>query len=478
MRKTVLSLAITVACFNSSPAISTTLTESNTFFIWAEKNYPGYFSPSNADTQLLNGYVVRYYSETDTYLGTQDNNVYVYGTLFNDIDPSGLSVKNVGNLTAFLSIPSYAYSVVDTGQSVLYNKNSTINSAQQGEDFFGQDANYLGTPFSYTDNNDNTITDNNTGLLWEKAHHRTRLSYYAAKTACEDLSLGGYDDWRLPNLKELFSLADFRGSQWKEGHFYLDGTVFDFDYPDAVDDSDQFDTHTVQMMGQTWSSTLYTGEHMNNPNMEAAFFFNFLDGHIKQAPTSKTELFYRCVRGEDYGNNVFVNNDNGTVTDKATGLIWQQADDGTGRNWQVSLAYCENLELAGHDDWRLPNIKELQSIVDYSRHDPALDTTVFTQTDTEGWFWSSTTHGDNITLASYICFGKCDSKEGVDTHGAGAQRADPKAGKVSDYSNFGGAQDDDVRIDNYARCVREGVVVSNDISFDLDSAGSVAGGGN
>lgn len=450
--------------------------ESDILFSWAEQNFPVYFSPPNVVTQSIEGYFARYYSETDTWLGTKEGIVYIYGTLFNDIQPVGLSIKSVGAVTDYIPATHYSYVVVDAGQSVLYDNTTTLTSIQQGEPFFGQDANYLGTPFSYTDNGDGTVSDNNTGLLWEQAHHAERLSYYSAKTTCESLELGGRTDWRLPTLKELFSLADFRGSQWQEKHFYLDGNVFEFDYPDSVDDSDQSSSHTVQMMGQTWSSTIYTGDHWNNPNIEAAFFFNFLDGHIKQAPTSKNTLFYRCVRGEGYGDNEFTNNGDDTVTDKASGLMWQQADDGNSRNWQDSLAYCESLELAGHNDWRLPDIKELQSIVDYTRHDPAIDPTVFTQTDSEGWFWSSTTHGDNITAGCYICFGKCDSKDGVDTHGAGAQRSDPKVGDPADYPNFGGDQDDDVRIDNYARCVRGGNVSLNFASFDLETAGSSPGG--
>ncbi|MCP3894492.1 MAG: DUF1566 domain-containing protein, partial [Bacteroides sp.] len=453
-------------------ADSAIMAESDALFSWAEQNFPTYFSPPNAVTQSIEGYFARYYSETDTWLGTKEGVVYVYGTLFNDVPPVGLSIKSVGMVTDYIPA-TYSYVVVDAGQTVLYNNNATLTSIQQSEPFFGQDANYLGTPFSYTNNGDGTVSDNNTGLLWEQAHHTERLSYYSAKTACESLELGGHTDWRLPSLKELFSLADFRGSQWKEGHFYLDGNVFGFDYPDVVPDSDQFSTHTVQMMGQTWSSTIYTGEHWNKPDVEAAFFFNFLDGHIKQAPTSKNALFYRCVRGNEYGINDFQNNTDGTVTDQNSGLIWQLQDDGIGRNWQDSLAYCEGLELAGQTDWRLPDIKELQSIVDYTRHDPAIDPTAFTLSDSEGWFWSGTSHGDNITTAAYICFGKCDSKEGVDTHGAGAQRTDPKVGEPADYSNFGGAQDDDVRINNYSRCVRGGVAEINFVTTDLDSAGNI-----
>ena len=74
------------------------------------------------------------------------------------------------------------------------------------------------------------------------------------------------------------------------------------------------------------------------------------------------------VRGnKDYGKNDFVNNADGTVTDYATGLTWQQKDSGDGMYWEDALSYCENLELAGRDDWRLPSAKELQSILDYTR---------------------------------------------------------------------------------------------------------------
>ena len=59
----------------------------------------------------------------------------------------------------------------------------------------------------------------------------------------------------------------------------------------------------------------------------------------------------------------FVNNGNGTVTDNCTGLIWQKdsGNDGNPLRWCSALAYCENLDFGGHDDWRLPNVRELQS---------------------------------------------------------------------------------------------------------------------
>ena len=343
--------------------------------------------------------------------------------------------------------------VPDTQQGNCFNTGSKTACPSEGHKLYGQDAHYHGPEPSYTDNGDGTITDNITGLLWEKAHHDTRLDFHDAKRACENLTLGGRGDWRLPNIKELFSLADFRGAVKRRA--YIDD-VFEIREPDeSILKNDRFaSTHFTSMMGQTWSSTIYTGEHYGRRGVEAAFFYNFLDGHLKQAPThGPMGLFYRCVNGPEWGQNDFRDNGDNTVTDNATGLTWQKSDDGQTRDWLGALQYCEALTLAGHDDWRLPNIKELQSIVDYSRHDPALDQRFLKQSDKNAWFWSSTTHGDNISMASYICFGKCVSVQGVDTHGAGAQRSDPKTGNPARWTSLGG-QEDEVRIENLVRCLR------------------------
>jgi len=344
--------------------------------------------------------------------------------------------------------------VPDTQQGSCFNTGAKTDCPAEGHQLYGQDANYHGAEPSYTDNADGSVTDNITGLLWEKAHHPKRIGYYDAKRYCKNLNLGGRRDWRLPTIKELFSLSDFRGSENRR--FYIDD-VFDFAEPDAsILQNDRFaSTHRTSMMGQTWSSTIYTGVHYGRPGVEAAFFYNFLDGHIKQAPTQGRAmgLFYRCASGPEWGINDFHVKGDGTVTDRATDLMWQQVDDGRTRDWVEALQYCEGLTLAGYDDWRLPNVKELQTIVDYTKNDPALDQRYLQQTDKKAWFWSSTTHGDNISMASYICFGKCVSAQGIDTHGAGAQRSDPKTGDPNRWASLGG-QEDDVRIKNAVRCVR------------------------
>jgi len=341
--------------------------------------------------------------------------------------------------------------ISDTGQVYCFDNQGVIPCPKKGERFFGQDAQYKGK-ISLVNNHNGTVTDKMTGLMWQKSHNPIRLKYYDAKSRCENLTLGGYNDWRLPTITELFSITDFSGSTHTERP-YINKNYFDIEKP-SEDQFRKTATHSAEMMGQTWSSTIYKGSLWDRPE-EAAFFMNFLDGRIKAAPTrAPGKLFYRCVRGKEWLKyNDFVDNHNGTVTDRATGLMWQQSDDGRTKYWADALSYCENLSLAGHTDWRLPNIKELQSIADY-RYIPAIDKKFFNISSDKGWYFSSTTHGDHIGMAAYICFGKCISVDGVDVHGAGAQRSDPKYGNPARYSSGMGGQKDQVRVKNYARCVR------------------------
>ena len=150
---------------------------------------------------------------------------------------------------------------------------------------------------------------------------------------------------------------------------------------------------------------------------------------------------------------------NGTITDNATGLMWQQGDSEANMNWKQALDWVQqkNAEnYLGNNDWRLPNVKELQSIVDYTRapattNSAAIDSVFICSviTDEGGadnypFCWSSTTHSNmmNSTCASYVCFGEAlgwmkdrSSKTYslLDVHGAGAQRSDPKIGNSDNF---------------------------------------------
>jgi len=367
------------------------------------------------------------------------------------------------------------YPIVDTGQEKFFGNTTEIAQPSTGTPFYGQDAEYLGLQPAYQDNGDGTVTDLNTGLMWQKTPDLDILSTFAdAVAGAGTFNLAGYTDWRFPTIKELYSLIDFRGSSFSRIP-YIDTDYFDFRFGDESAGERLIDA-------QYWSSTEYVGTTMNGD--PTVFGVNFADGRIKGYPRDTgpgglpATHFVRYVRGNpDYGVNNFLDLGDGTVTDIATGLQWQTSDDGIERNWEEALGYAQSLTLGGYDDWRLPNAKELQSILDYSkapdatepaRREPAIDTDYFQLTETESWFWTGTTHLDapNPNFAVYICFGQAygymtdpfGNTAYMNVHGAGAQRSDPKSGNPDDWAGGHGPQGDEVRIYNYVRCVRGGDV--------------------
>lgn len=360
-----------------------------------------------------------------------------------------------------------SFKLTDTGQDVFYDDDGNeISTPGESDDYYGQDAQFSGLQASFQDNEDGTVSDLNTGLMWQQIPDYERHNFYDAFDYVESLEIGGYSDWRLPTIKELYSLLNSNGSldpdNTDDSQPYLYDEYFDFQYDERMPYAAQY-----------WSSTKYVKGGLQTNNIEGAFGFNFADGHIKSYETglyfdgsSGVEdpgCFVRAVRGEEnvYGINDFADNGDGTVTDNATGLMWQQTDDGNTYDWKEALAYASESELADYTDWRLPNTKELQSIVDYEKTTiPAIDETFFTCTDSDSWFWTSTTQGDFKYTACYIAFGKAYSRDNssateyYDWHGAGAQRSDPKTGEVDDYLLESENADDLLRINNYVRLVR------------------------
>ncbi|MCI5146410.1 MAG: DUF1566 domain-containing protein [Candidatus Electrothrix sp. AR3] len=223
-------------------------------------------------------------------------------------------------------------------------------------------------------------------------------------------------------------------------------------------------------------------------------------------------MFYvQCVRGDStYGTNSLKANGDSTVSDQNTNLMWQQEDNGIGVDWETALSGCENSSTGGHQDWRLPNAKELHSIVDYSR---SPDTTssaalasIFSATGfineageaDFASYWSSSTHkssnGHGAT-AVYIAFGRAlgyMNSQWLDVHGAGAQRSDLKTvydmnALDQSYSTaptaqggeaiIHGPQGDVIRSLNYVRCVRDDDPAADDPEEE-DTDDPSTGGGN
>lgn len=91
------------------------------------------------------------------------------------------------------------------------------------------------------------------------------------------------------------------------------------------------------------------------------------------------------------------------MIDRVTGLVWQQAVDQNAYDWSSAGAYCDHLVLAGYDDWRLPSVIELVSIVDVTRADPAIRVDAFPDTPSFP-FWSSQLDLGNSGLGWYVYF--------------------------------------------------------------------------
>ncbi len=313
--------------------------------------------------------------------------------------------------TALLPLSGYTWPIPDSGQTKCYDDagNELNPCPSPGQDFYGQDGNYLINPPSYTklDSAGNSlpdaatswvmVRDNVTGLIWEVKQNKDSVKNYADPhdadntytwydsnpetnsgyagtpgdgTDTEDFitqlnsaNFGGYSDWRLPTIKELASLANLGRYSPAADISYFPNTISSY----------------------YWSSTTYVD------STYCAWFMNFSYGcDIYSYDICK---FYRCyVRAVRNGqvrsfDNLIINND-GTVTDTRTGLMWQKTTGGT-ITWKESLSYCESLTLAGYSDWRLPIREELRSLADYERYNPAIDTSVFPDA-VSSFYWSST----------------------------------------------------------------------------------------
>jgi len=309
----------------------------------------------------------------------------------------------------------------DTGQTLCYdssNNGVSCDTIEPGDPFFGQDPHYQPRiPRSYTklgyggvelpdsalhedDGGDWIMTrDNVTGLIWEiktkanKDHMYTWANAQSQFIAGLNTNVfGGFDDWRLPDVRELSSLvnSDVPGGPILASiNVLLHGAAIDKAwFPNTVS-SDYLSATT----------SAYT--------KFSAWTVNYDNGYV--APRSKSSYSYyvRAVRAGSSPQPSFGDNKDGTVTDATTGLMWQKCSFGqewdgnecTGsrvrQNWQQALEAAETSNWAGYDDWRLPNRNELQSLVDYSRYFPALDP-LFVSSHI---YWSSTTYAANLDAA-------------------------------------------------------------------------------
>ena len=229
------------------------------------------------------------------------------------------------------------------------------------------------------------VRDNVTGMIWEVKTADNKDSTYkwgsrtslvtAANAENSGSGLCGITNWRVPSVNELFSIINYNN------------------YGPSID-SDYFPNTSS---GSFWSEQ----EVVNDP--ANAWPVDFSDGSNSATNAKSNSRRVRLVSAATAAVS-YTNNNNGTITDNTTGLMWKACDqeqvwndgdpdsctDGTSGNytWTVALTEAQNHTFAGYNDWRLPNIKELTSIVDYTKASPSINP-VFPNANTAS-FWSST----------------------------------------------------------------------------------------
>ena len=221
------------------------------------------------------------------------------------------------------------YTVVDTSQVKTYNNSGEIPAPAAGQAFYGQDAQFLGVQASYTVSADaKTVLDNNTALTWMRGPNTTlappvkadKMTFVAAQAWFATLNAsnyGGSSDWRLPTIKELYSIFDCRGTD-PSGYMgsdtsvltpFIDPTYFNFAWGQTSLGERLIDS-------QYASSTTF----ILNPSESGyrkIFGVNFADGRIKGYdefdslnPSHPAKTFFvQLVRGNaSYGRNDFADN--------------------------------------------------------------------------------------------------------------------------------------------------------------------------
>lgn len=211
----------------------------------------------------------------------------------------------------------------------------------------------------FIDHGDGTRTDTLTGLMWQAQVDGNQYGREGAVTYCEELSLAGNSDWRIPRIDELRTL--YRPPADASGPFYWSGT----------------------QQGTICAWGVRSGYGRVTLNCDD---YDYPTGYVQ------------CVRDGPFWpldpSERLENITEQRARDTIEEYEWQRADAGPFETLDDAVAYCENLVLDDCDDWRLPAIRELETIIDYTRTDPALPDEIF-----EGrseYYWSRTRMPENL----------------------------------------------------------------------------------
>lgn len=316
---------------------------------------------------------------------------------------AGLTLKAIGIKSNFSnsSVTAGIFSLLPlkTGQT------TSFSSGDDGNKNLGTLRSFSGpTPHSvYT--SDFTTTDNITGLVWKTCAEGSTGSncgggslqsntWSSAPSYCTSLNsnnsnngFAGRTNWRITSKQELESIIHYGASN---------EAIYATNFPT-----------NGQLLGPIWASEEY--------DISTAWIIDESNGYSFNLAKGNSAVFIRCVSGTAYKYSAILSdNNNGTIQDKRTGLIWQKCSRGqdpanscsggiTSDTWTNALSYCNSLTLASKS-WRLPNINELKTISNFEATAPKIDSSFFPST-ASSQYWSSTTYFPGTSSALVLDFG-------------------------------------------------------------------------
>ena len=255
---------------------------------------------------------------------------------------------------------------------------------------FGEDSDYSLNPPGFIIQDNSTAIDTVTGLQWQRTDGG-EMTFESAGLYCDTLTLGGFTDWRLPNCHELYSIMhhDKPNPALPEAIFPKTGAEYWWSSQSQVNDNTK-----------AWVTNAGggVGNHLKKETISAGGTKNY---HVRAVRD--------IVPPKEYQSR-YTQNADGTITDNLSGLMWKQQPLQDSLNWESALQFAEEANSAGVNDWRLPNIKELQSINDEEYSNPSINP-VFNGQITVGKYWSSTSLPNQTTKAWYL-----DTRFGITTY--------------------------------------------------------------
>jgi len=255
---------------------------------------------------------------------------------------------------------------------------------------FGEDSDYSLNPPGFIIQDNLTAIDTVTGLQWQRTDGG-EMTFESAGLYCDTLTLGGFSDWRLPNCHELFSLLH---------HDKPNPTLPDAVFPKTAAEYWWSSQSQVNDNTKAWVTNAGggVGNHLKKETLSAGGTKHF---HVRAV---------RDILPPKEVQSRFIQNADGTITDNLSGLMWKQQPLQDSLSWESALQSAEETNFAGASDWRLPNIKELQSLNDENYSNPSINP-IFNSQISAGKYWSSTSLPNQTTKAWYL-----DTRFGITTY--------------------------------------------------------------